>query len=217
MGAKGSRTGLNPAEPWAAKPLQVPGPDGYAPTRIAYLAFTDVTPENFPPADAAVGNAHIEDLAVKVNAVTAAQGLGDHLVVSAHWGIERQFEPSELQVDQAHALVDAGADVVLGHHPHVIEGIEFYNGALIVYSMGNFVFSPGSAVGRDTYVLDFTLTPDGAMDVAAYPAYISGARPHFAEGSEFKRIAELVAEYSRRLGTVAEITNDSVRLSPPQP
>ncbi|MDR0626804.1 MAG: CapA family protein, partial [Bifidobacteriaceae bacterium] len=191
-GLLGVGAGLNPAEPWAPKLLEAPGLDGYAPPRIAFLAFTDVTPESFPPAEAPVGNAYTEDLAVMVNAVAAAQGLGDHLVVSMHWGIERQFEPSVLQVAQAHALVDAGADVVLGHHPHVIEGIEFYNGALIVYSMGNFVFSPGSAVGRDTYVLDFTLTPDGVTDVAAYPAYISGARPHFAEGSEFKRIAGLI-------------------------
>ncbi|MDR1186770.1 MAG: CapA family protein [Bifidobacteriaceae bacterium] len=212
-GLVGVGAGLNPAEPWAAKVVEA-GPDGYAPARIAFLAFTDVTPESFPPTGAPVGNAYTEELAVMVDAVAAARGLADHLVVSAHWGIEREFEPSELQVAQAHALVDAGAQVVLGHHPHVIEGVEFYNGALIVYSMGNFVFAPGSAAGRDTYVLDFALTPDGVRDVAAYPALIAGARPRFAEGGDFDRIAGLIADYSRRLGTAAEVVGDSVRLAP---
>jgi poly-gamma-glutamate synthesis protein (capsule biosynthesis protein) len=215
-GLVGVGAGANPAGPWSAKVVEV-GAAGFAPARIVFLAFTDVTPEAFPPPEAPVGNAYTEDLQVMVDAVAQARGLGDYLVVSMHWGVERQFEPSELQVAQARALVEAGADVLLGHHPHVIEGVEFWGGALIVYSMGNFVFWPGSTAGRDTFVLDFTLTPDGATDVAAYPAHISGARPGFAEGGEFDRIAGLIADYSRRLGTVAEVAADSVRLAPGGP
>jgi poly-gamma-glutamate capsule biosynthesis protein CapA/YwtB (metallophosphatase superfamily) len=63
----------------------------------------------------------------------------DHVVVSPHWGMERFRVPSLDQVEQAKAFVDAGASMVLGHHPHVIQGMELYLGAPIAYSLGNFL------------------------------------------------------------------------------
>jgi poly-gamma-glutamate synthesis protein (capsule biosynthesis protein) len=62
-----------------------------------------------------------------------------HVIVSLHWGEERFLVPSPLQIAQAHALVEAGASMILGHHPHVLQGVEFYRDAPIVYSLGNFV------------------------------------------------------------------------------
>lgn len=64
----------------------------------------------------------------------------DVLVISLHWGVEYEKEPSKNQIKVAHTLIDAGADVILGHHPHVMQGIEFYKGKLIAYSLGNFLF-----------------------------------------------------------------------------
>ncbi|GAH45822.1 unnamed protein product, partial [marine sediment metagenome] len=66
----------------------------------------------------------------------------DFVIVSLHWGIENVFYPSPKQIDLAHKLIDAGATVILGHHPHVIQGIERYKTGLIVYSLGNFQFDP---------------------------------------------------------------------------
>ena len=63
----------------------------------------------------------------------------DHVIVSLHWGEERLSIPSPAQMEQAHALVDAGASLILGHHPHVLQGVEVYRGAPIIYSLGNFV------------------------------------------------------------------------------
>ncbi|MEW6411337.1 MAG: CapA family protein [Candidatus Zixiibacteriota bacterium] len=63
-----------------------------------------------------------------------------HVVLSLHWGTEKSFYPSPSQIDLAHRLVDSGASIILGHHPHVIQGIEEYKGALIAYSLGNFQF-----------------------------------------------------------------------------
>jgi len=78
----------------------------------------------------------------------------DHVIVSAHWGEERFDIPSPQQIAQARAFVEAGASVVVGHHPHVIQGMEVHRGAPIVYSLGNFVasevyFTSGDAVRWD--------------------------------------------------------------------
>lgn len=65
----------------------------------------------------------------------------DFLLVSVHWGIEYKHSPNfGLQISPGRAFVDAGADFVIGHHPHVVESFEAYNGKLIFYSLGNFVF-----------------------------------------------------------------------------
>lgn len=75
--------------------------------------------------------------------VTDTQKLAEQVdvpVVSFHWGVEKNYEPEEFQVVLAHAAVDAGAKVVLGHHPHVLQGVEVYKGSVIFYSLGNFIF-----------------------------------------------------------------------------
>ena len=65
----------------------------------------------------------------------------DILVVSIHWGIENFNYPTPVQVEQAHELIDCGVDLILGHHPHVCQGIEKYKNGYIYYSLGNFLFS----------------------------------------------------------------------------
>lgn len=64
----------------------------------------------------------------------------DFVVVSIHWGYEFMDHPSHEQVIFAHKLIDSGVDVIIGHHPHVLQNIEYYHKGLIVYSLGNFVF-----------------------------------------------------------------------------
>ena len=62
------------------------------------------------------------------------------VVVSAHWGAEGSYRAAHTQSDMAYAAIDAGADIVYGHHPHTLQRIEEYNGGIIYYSLGNFVF-----------------------------------------------------------------------------
>jgi len=62
------------------------------------------------------------------------------VVVSIHWGEEYETSPSTLQRKIAYELIDAGADLVIGHHPHVIQEVEVYGNGLIAYSLGNFIF-----------------------------------------------------------------------------
>lgn len=64
----------------------------------------------------------------------------DKIIVSYHWGVEREYKENTIQTSIGHYAIDIGADVVLGHHPHVLQGIEEYKGKYIAYSLGNFVF-----------------------------------------------------------------------------
>ena len=70
----------------------------------------------------------------------------DYVVVYVHWGIERAEHPEEYQRAMGKQYIDAGADLVVGSHPHVLQGIEYYKGKPIIYSLGNFVF--GSSIPR---------------------------------------------------------------------
>ena len=80
----------------------------------------------------------------------------DHVIVSVHWGEERFQIPSPNQIEQAHRLVDDGASLVLGHHPHVLQGMERYQGAIIIYSLGNFVAS--EVLYSDGYAITWNRT-----------------------------------------------------------
>ncbi len=87
-------------------------------------------------------------------AVAEARTQCDLLIVSIHWGIELDYSANKDQQDMGRAAIDAGADLVLGTHPHVVQGIEKYNGKYIVYSLGNFCFG-GSGKPTDTRCLVF--------------------------------------------------------------
>ncbi len=72
--------------------------------------------------------------------VRAARSLSDLVIVSLHFGSEYELEHNSFQEQIAHSLIDAGADLIVGHHPHVIEPLEAYGRGYIVYSLGNFIF-----------------------------------------------------------------------------
>ena len=105
----------------------------------------------------------------------------DHVIVSLHWGEERFLIPSPLQVDQAHRLIQAGASLVLGHHPHVIQGLEHYREGGIIYSLGNFVacetpFSDGdktvwNRTERTGCILQADVTPARIANLKQVPTF----------------------------------------------
>ncbi|MBR1707627.1 MAG: CapA family protein [Clostridia bacterium] len=101
------------------------------------------------------------------------------VIVSYHWGEEKDYVPNERQVPLGHATIDAGADVVIGHHSHRMNPIELYNGKLICYSLGNFSFAGNIKPGdMDTYIFQqrFKVVPgQGAVwtDFRVIPCSIS--------------------------------------------
>lgn len=96
----------------------------------------------------------------------------DFLCVYMHWGIERNTTPEEYQTSMAHALIDAGADAVIGAHPHVLQGIEFYKGKPVFYSLGNFIFYQN--IDR-TAIAKLTLTAAGNAQWQLLPAKAAAA------------------------------------------
>jgi poly-gamma-glutamate capsule biosynthesis protein CapA/YwtB (metallophosphatase superfamily) len=182
-------------------------------TRIGVLAYCSVTPRGFAATADRPGVAPLRartfyeqvdwqpgtaprihtttwpaDLAAMAADIAALRPEVDVLVVSAHWGIH--FEPgtiADYQYEAAHAAVDAGADLVIGHHAHVVKGVEFYRGAPILYSIGNLTLLPRGDHGEPlvpggptldaqfTMVLRVEITDGGIDRVAIVPCWLDGA------------------------------------------
>lgn len=99
--------------------------------------------------------------------------LCDVLFVSAHWGIEYNYEPHEEQVAFAHRLCDSGADIIIGHHPHVLQPIESYKGSMIFYSTGNFLFYKMDDYAGHTAVFTVEVDKSGFIGGKMEPVNIS--------------------------------------------
>ena len=85
--------------------------------------------------------------------ILALRSQVDVLIVSLHWGIEYDKTPSRKQREEAHQIIDWGADLILGHHPHVMQGIEIYKNKVIAYSLGNFIFDQKGTGTDRSFVL----------------------------------------------------------------
>ena len=172
--------------------------------RVAFLAYNDIGYDGFsgwPAAPGYPGIANAADTRQIAADVAAARAASDLVVVSFHWGTERKYTPDPRQVQLGHYAVDCGADLVLGQHPHVAQGFELYRGKPIAYSLGNFVFSPGSEAGHYTVLARFSLDSRGFGGVTVYPVYISGGRPAVLGGSGGQSLLGQVASLSSALGT----------------
>lgn len=128
--------------------------------------------------------------------VANAGALGDTLVVSFHWGVEYQHAPTQRQRDLARAAIDAGAELVVGHHPHVLQGIETYDGGLILYSLGNFMFDQDGEDENESLVARVTLADDGSRALELVPMRIVGGIPRMATAEERAATLARAAEWS---------------------
>jgi poly-gamma-glutamate synthesis protein (capsule biosynthesis protein) len=179
--------------------------------RVAFLAFSEITPVDFAATSTRSGCAYTQDFAAVRSAVKAAAQTADYTVVAMHWGIENNYTPTARQVKEGRALIKAGADAVLASHPHVLQGVEFYRDGLIAYSMGNFVFSPGAASGRDSAILHLTLTADGVDAVSATPVHLDTFAPKPQKGASGKRVLKILKKGSVARGTQVSINDAGSR------
>ena len=106
--------------------------------------------------DATTLNKEIED----------ANGKYDHVIVFVHWGVERVEIPEDYQRSLAKGYIDAGADLIIGAHPHVLQGFEYYKGVPICYSLGNYLF--GNRTG-ETLLLNATFDSDDELSIQLIP------------------------------------------------
>ena len=111
-----------------------------------------------------------------------AAGAADFVVVSVHAGTELAEDPDDRLRLFFQGAVDAGADLCLGHHPHVLQPVEWYRGQPIVFSMGNFIFKQGAPWTAYTAIFTFNLAPDGRITADMIPVR-SGFQARFANRS----------------------------------
>lgn len=145
---------------------------------------------------------------VKDNIAKVKSEGAEIVIVIFHWGIERDAAPNSHQTMLGRLAIDEGADLVCGHHPHVLQGIETYKGKNIVYSLGNFCFGGNSNPSdKDTMIFQqtFTVTKDGVKDdnvTNVIPCSLSSEKnrnnyqPTPATGSEAERIMKKIKDRS---------------------
>ena len=144
--------------------------------RVGFIAYTDLPTRGVVRLDdrPTVAGVNSDELADQVKRANARC---DVLVVSFHWGVEYMKRPTERQIMLAHTCVDNGADLVLGHHPHVLQTTEVYKNKPIVYSMGAFVWD-AKVFGADrSEIYKFELGKSSARLVEPMPIDTTNCRP----------------------------------------
>jgi poly-gamma-glutamate synthesis protein (capsule biosynthesis protein) len=165
--------------------------------RLGFLAYTRGMFRS-PPG---VTVAKLKKKAI-IKEIRALKDRCDHVVVSLHWGIENVYYPSPDLVRLAHALIDSGATLILGHHSHTIQGIEEYNGGLIAYSLGNFQFDTElfNEEINSTMILSVDLDWHGIRDYTVIPCVInSDFQPEVAEGKIREKVQRWLAKCTDRV------------------
>lgn len=109
----------------------------------------------------------------------------DYVIAIIHYGKENSHELEKEQIDSSKMYIDAGADVVVGHHAHTLQGIEFYNNKPIIYNLGNFIFNPETV---DTAIFQIVLNDDGSMEYYILPAQQKNVYTSLLSGDEKKRV-----------------------------
>ena len=180
--------------------------------RVAFLAYNDINWTGWVAGAGYPGVADAANTAAMASDIAAARDAADVVVVSFHWGIEREYAADGRQRQLGHLAVDCGADLVLGHHPHVIQGFEIYKGKLIAYSLGNFVFNPGAPQCNYTILAHITLDGGGFRGAVIYPALISNGRPALMTGTEAAIWLRQVAGLSAAMGTSVTIQGDKATI-----
>jgi poly-gamma-glutamate synthesis protein (capsule biosynthesis protein) len=137
-----------------------------------------------------------------ISDIELIKGKCDFVVVSLHWGTENVFYPSPKQVELAHKLIDHGVTLILGHHPHVLQGIEKYKNGLIAYSLGNFQFdcklSQSSTNDSIIFCVDFD--KNGINNFQIIPIVINeNFVPIQAKGNVKENISNFISQISKPL------------------
>lgn len=178
--------GKNEQEAYAPRYMEVKG------VKLAFLAFNDpaVVPESYGAGDGP-GTALLEPEKMTA-AINGAAANADFTVVSLHAGTEYAAEPDATQVRFARLAIDAGADLVLGSHPHVVQKVERHRGKYILYSLGNFVFDQlWSRDTRESIATRIWIRENNVEKIEFLPVYINNcAAPVVLSESEGQRVLE---------------------------
>lgn len=176
--------------------------------RFGFLGFSLTHPEEYYAGKNKPGTA----FPFRARYIAALEALAprvDIMVVSFHWGAEKMVKPKPYQIEMAHIAIDHGADLVLGHHPHVLQGIEWYRphaGAapgLIAYSLGNFAFGSYSPSSRTSIILKCVVDASGVLYARCLPINVYNDevefQPQLLQGEAATAVLDSLNSLSRHL------------------
>lgn len=128
-----------------------------------------------------------------IEVIKNAKKESDYVIALIHWGREDSHELEEVQKETSKVYINAGADVIVGSHAHVLQEIEFYEEKPIIYNLGDFIFNNET---KDTGIFQIRLNNNGKMDYYFIPAYESQEYTSLLEGTEKQRVINLMNSWS---------------------
>lgn len=162
--------------------------------KIGFLAASRVIPvTDWNAGENKTGLFTTYDPAMMIEEIKKADSQCDYLAVFVHWGVEYEEYPEEYQREMARKYIDAGADLVVGCHPHVVQGLEYYNEKPIVYSLGNFIF--GKDIER-SMLLGVVLKPEGGIELELFPVYAKNRFVDRMEEEKARNFMNYITEIS---------------------
>lgn len=167
--------------------------------KIATVSVSDIIPKNFSAKDDKAGILSTNNMRY-YQAVREASQVADLVIVNIHWGVEYALNETEQQKQLARNLINFGADIIIGSHPHVLQPVEKYKDGIIFYSMGNFVFDQGWSRTKDSMIVNYFVDKDGNCSFEIVPLRIKDGYPTVTNNPFFKK---------RTYNTLTKRLNDS--------
>jgi len=159
---------------------------------IAILAYNEIEPGYFAATDSHPGSAWIEPDNVYAE-IRKTKAQADFVIVSFHWGIEYTPHPNARQQEIARGAAQAGAGLIVGHHPHVVQGVGFFGSVFVDYSIGDFVYSqPTRPATGEGIILRAVIDGQTLKQVQMIPIYIDKAQPRVISPVEAKLMMERI-------------------------
>jgi len=165
------------------------------------IALIGISEREFGAAENENGGVAILSTPLFLEAIKKANNLSDVLIVSVHGGIELSFLPPPIWRKALREMIDLGVDIVLGHHPHVIQGIENYKDGFIAYSLGDFWW-PGSGenkIGKRSIglLIEFTFDAKKIKEIILHPVFLrKDYKVKFIKGKELRRVVDFIHRLS---------------------
>jgi len=178
---------------------------------VGFLSYSLTFPESFWATKDKAGTAfgHEKDIREDVQRLSKQV---DYVIVSFHWGREKSLELRPYQPTLGRAAIDAGADIVIGHHPHVLQAVEEYKDGLIIYSLGNFVFGSYSPDAKTSAIARLTLHKGKYYSAEFTPINVLNTevifQPHPLTGIAASNVINQINSLSKELNTNLIQMND---------
>ncbi len=164
---------------------------------VAFVGATQIVPSGFEAGATTPGvaSAHAPTLARVLDTVRSAAAAADAVVAVVHWGVERNPCTVDAQRSLARQLLDAGADAIVGHHPHVLQPVVFTGEKLVAFSLGNFIWEPRQNMGGETGVLQIDFDGDRVVGWTFHPHLLDddGVPVPAESGARVNRINDIIS------------------------